>query len=260
MISLSNTYQHDDPKTWEEIKANGDAAIVGVGHCSNCAPAVATHAITLETKYGVPTVALHTDKFDRVVQSVTKMAGPAGRAARLRAAAGDGQDRRRAARLRLRQGPDHRQAGHAGGHRRAHHRAERGKHVGGRNDVRAVDAAAASSPTPKTICNSYSSTTTGPTRCRSCCRPRSASRRCWRTPAASPTRSSAACSRPQFRVAWEYTVEKVAVNAVMAGAKPEYFPVILALAASGRLGARLDLELVRRRWSWSTGRSARRSA
>jgi hypothetical protein len=75
IISLSATYQHDDPKTWEEIKHNGDAAIVGVGHCSNCSPAVATHAITLETKYGVPTVALHTDKFDRVVQSVTKMAG-----------------------------------------------------------------------------------------------------------------------------------------------------------------------------------------
>ncbi|HSW58467.1 MAG TPA: hypothetical protein VLH15_08705 [Dehalococcoidales bacterium] len=30
----------------------------------------------------------------------------------------------------------------------------------------------------------------------------------------------------------EYTVEKVAVNAVMAGARPEHFPVILALAAS----------------------------
>src|SRR3954452_8011164 len=75
IISLSATYQHDDPKTWEEIKAKGHAAIVGVGHCSNCSPAVATHAITLESKYGVPTVALHTDKFDRVVQSVTKMAG-----------------------------------------------------------------------------------------------------------------------------------------------------------------------------------------
>src|ERR1700687_47176 len=75
IVSLSATYQHDDPKTWEEIKAKGDAAIVGVGHCSNCSPAVATHAITLETKYGVPTVALHTDKFDRVVRSVTKMAG-----------------------------------------------------------------------------------------------------------------------------------------------------------------------------------------
>jgi hypothetical protein len=36
-----------------------------------------------------------------------------------------------------------------------------------------------------------------------------------------------------FREFWELTVEKVAVNAVMAGARPEYFPVILALAASG---------------------------
>src|SRR5262249_4957996 len=36
-----------------------------------------------------------------------------------------------------------------------------------------------------------------------------------------------------FREYWEYTVEKVAVNAVMAGCKPEYFPVVLALAASG---------------------------
>lgn len=35
------------------------------------------------------------------------------------------------------------------------------------------------------------------------------------------------------REAWSFTVEKVAVNAVMAGAKPAYFPVILALAASG---------------------------
>ena len=36
-----------------------------------------------------------------------------------------------------------------------------------------------------------------------------------------------------FREYWAYTVEKVAVNAVMAGARPEYFPVILALAATG---------------------------
>ncbi len=36
-----------------------------------------------------------------------------------------------------------------------------------------------------------------------------------------------------YREYWEFTVEKVAVNAVMAGARPEYFPVILALAASG---------------------------
>src|SRR6202045_5251789 len=36
----------------------------------------------------------------------------------------------------------------------------------------------------------------------------------------------------EFRAAWEFTVEQVAVNAGMAGARPEYFPVILALAAS----------------------------
>jgi hypothetical protein len=39
-----------------------------------------------------------------------------------------------------------------------------------------------------------------------------------------------------FREYWEYTVEKVAVNAVMAGARPEYFPVLLAIAASGVSG------------------------
>lgn len=32
---------------------------------------------------------------------------------------------------------------------------------------------------------------------------------------------------------WSYTVEQVAVNAVMAGANPEFFPVILALASTG---------------------------
>ncbi len=33
---------------------------------------------------------------------------------------------------------------------------------------------------------------------------------------------------------WSYTVEMVAVNAVMAGARPEHFPVILALASTGQ--------------------------
>src|SRR5205085_1081261 len=36
-----------------------------------------------------------------------------------------------------------------------------------------------------------------------------------------------------FREFWEYTVEKVAVNAVMAGCRPAYFPVVLALASTG---------------------------
>lgn len=36
-----------------------------------------------------------------------------------------------------------------------------------------------------------------------------------------------------FREFWEFDIEKVAVNAVMAGARPDYLPIILACAASG---------------------------
>jgi hypothetical protein len=39
-----------------------------------------------------------------------------------------------------------------------------------------------------------------------------------------------------YREYWEFTVEKVAVNAVMAGACPAHLPVILAMAASGISG------------------------
>ncbi len=34
--------------------------------------------------------------------------------------------------------------------------------------------------------------------------------------------------------AWSYTVKQVAINAVMAGCRPEYFPVLLAIASSGQ--------------------------
>src|ERR1041384_4459704 len=37
----------------------------------------------------------------------------------------------------------------------------------------------------------------------------------------------------EFRAHWEYTVEKVAVNAVMAGAKAEDFPGLFALSGAG---------------------------
>ncbi len=43
---------------------------------------------------------------------------------------------------------------------------------------------------------------------------------------------------PTFNVfeSWSYTVRDVAVNAVMAGARPEYLPVILAVASTGKEG------------------------
>jgi hypothetical protein len=36
--------------------------------------------------------------------------------------------------------------------------------------------------------------------------------------------------------AWEFNVEHVAINAVMAGAKKEQLPVILAIASTGNSG------------------------
>jgi hypothetical protein len=35
---------------------------------------------------------------------------------------------------------------------------------------------------------------------------------------------------------WSFTVKDAAINAVMAGAKPEYFPIILAVASTGKEG------------------------
>lgn len=31
-VEMNNVYTKDDPKTWEVIQADGDAAIIGVGH------------------------------------------------------------------------------------------------------------------------------------------------------------------------------------------------------------------------------------
>ena len=40
-------------------------------------------------------------------------------------------------------------------------------------------------------------------------------------------------SPTSFREKWDYDVEKIAINAVMAGCKPEYMPVVLALCSTG---------------------------
>ncbi len=227
IVSLSHYYGTDDPKTWEEIKANGHAAIVGVGHCSTCAPAVATHAITLETRYGVPTVAMHTDKFDRVVRSTARVGGLPGldcvyvpqpvmgkTAEELRAYV-NGADP-----------------------------------VSGRPVMREVVealtkglGAAADAPndrsTPR-LCDADTEENLHemflrnhwtdmlpivlPTEARVAAMLAATSRK--------PDEIVGKMQPTHNRGLWEYTVEKVAVNAVMAGAKPAYFPVILALAAS----------------------------
>ena len=228
IVSLNHFYGTDDPATWEEINANGHAAIVGVGHCSTCAPAVATHAITLETKYGVPTVALHTDKFDRVVRSTARVGGLPGldcvyvpqpvmgkTAEELRAYI-EGADP-------ITGRPVMQEVIEALTH---------GLGVGvdapnDRSTPRLVDADTEDNLHELFLRNNWTDMLpiVLPTEARVAAMLAGTSR--------SPDEVVGRMQPTHNRGLWEYTVEKVAVNAVMAGARPEYFPVILALAAAG---------------------------
>jgi hypothetical protein len=186
--------------------------------------------MTIEARYGVPTVALHTDKFDRVVRAVAAQNGMPGlrqafvpqpvmgkTAAELRAYV-DGRDP-------ISGRPVMQEV--IEGLTRPFTEAERGPVEFDRSTPRLVE--------PDTEENLH----------------RLFLERDWtdKLPIVLPTEARVAAMlaatrrRPDevvgrmrpthFREAWEYTVEKVAVNAVMAGARPEYFPVILALAATG---------------------------
>jgi hypothetical protein len=228
LVSLKGNYRHDDPDLWEDIKKNGHAAILGVGHCSTCAPAVATHAITLETKYGVPTAAVHTEKFDRVVRSVTRIAGvpaaPAvfvpqpvmGKSAPELRAYVDGANpisgtpvmRDIIDALTRDPAPVERAARvHATPHVTELAREDELHDLFLRNNW--TDKLPIVLPTEERVAAMLAGT----------------SRR--------PDEIVGRLQPTANRGLWEFTVEKVAVNAVMSGARPEYFPVILALAASG---------------------------
>src|SRR5881396_3145605 len=183
--------------------------------------------MTIEAKYGVPTVAMHTDKFDRVVRSVADVNGMPDlaqvfvpqpimgkSAAQLRAYV-DGKDpiSGRPVMQEVIEGLTHPRSRAAGA-------------VYDRSTPRLVE--------PDTEDNLH----------------RLFLERSWTDtlPIVLPTEERVAAMlagtrrKPgevvgrmrstHFREYWEYTVEKVAVNAVMAGARPEYLPVILALAAS----------------------------
>ena len=227
MVSLSNMYQKDDPKLWEEIKANGDAAIFGVGHCSTCAPAVATHAITVDTKYGVPTVAMHTHIFDKVVRSVTKMGGlpelpcvfvpqpVMGKSATELKAYIDGNNPN-TGRPVMQEVVEGLTKGLAGD-----------MAVGvDRSTPRMVDPDTEENLHELFLNNNWTDKLpiVLPTEERVAAMLAGTSRK--------PDEVVGRMQPTHNRGRWEYTVEKVAVNAVMAGARPEYFPVILALAAS----------------------------
>lgn len=227
---MASYYGKDDPALWEEIKANGHAAIIGVGHCSSCAPAVATHAITMETKYAVPTVAIHTDKFVKVVSSVARMGGlqqlpqvfvpqpVMGKSeAELRAyVEGNDPVTGKPVMQEIVNGLTQGLAASAAGEETYARETPRLEEPGTEDDLHALfernlwtDHLPIVLPTEARVAAMLAGTKR---------RPEEVVGRMQPTP---------------NRGLWEYTVEKVAVNAVMAGAKPEYFPIILALAATG---------------------------
>jgi hypothetical protein len=51
-------FDAEDPALWEEMNQKADAMVIGVGHLSFCASAVAVLAIDFETKYNKPAVPL----------------------------------------------------------------------------------------------------------------------------------------------------------------------------------------------------------
>lgn len=231
LVSLAGYYGRDDPELWAEIKAKGDAAIVGVGHCSTCAPAVSTHAITLETKYGIPTAALHTSKFDRVVRSVTRMAGlPAapcvfvpqpvmGKTAEQLRAYVDGADP-------VSGEPVMAQVIEALTQMPAPPEGQAAPKVN-RDMPRLLEPASEEELHERFMRERWTDflPIVLPTEERVAAMLAGTSRR--------PDEFVGRLQPTANRGLWEFNVEQVAVNAVMAGARPEYFPVILALAASG---------------------------
>jgi hypothetical protein len=229
-VTLPGAYYGDFSELWSELALRGDAAVIGVGHCSTCAPAIANMAMALESRFGLPTVTIHTEMFARVVNSVCQVGGMPdirrvfiphpviGQSDSVLQAYLDGMD------------------------------PMTGKPVleellSGLTqplDEHGRDGVSLRRDTPRVV------------------EPDTEERlhqlfyeKGWtdKLPIVLPTveRVEAMLAgtsrdrddivghlRPTFeREAWGCTVEKVAVNAVMAGAQPEYLPVILALASSG---------------------------
>ncbi len=186
--------------------------------------------MTLEGKYGVPTVALHTDKFDRVVRSVATVNGMPGlrqvfvpqpimgKTARELRGYVDGKDP-------ITGRPVMQEV--VEGLTRPFREGEEGPAEFDRTSARLVGPDTAERLERLFLDSHW---TDGlpivlPTEERVAAMLAATRRR--------PDEVVGRMRSTHFREYWEYSVEKVAVNAVMAGARPEYFPVILALAASG---------------------------
>ena len=221
-------YTEDDPDLWREVRENDGVVVMAIGHCSTCAPAVAVHCMHLEDQ-GIPTAPLVTSAFVDLVRAVSYKAGMP--------------------RLRFTFVP-HPVGGKTPAELRDYVRGPDA--IGGPPVIDGIVAALTGAlaaeesatgqldrPVPRLLGADTEDEL------------HAMLREAWWTdglPVVLPTPERVAAMlagtrrRPDEVVGrmrptatqedWTYTVEQVAVNAVMAGAQPAHLPVILALAAS----------------------------
>jgi hypothetical protein len=213
-------YTEDDPELWAEIKAKNALVVMAIGHCSTCAPAVAVHCAHLEDR-GIATAPLVTTAFVDLVKAVTRKQGMP--------------------ELRFTFVP-HPVGGKRPDELRVYGEKALKDIVGALTrpvNAEETKTGALERPVPRLLGADTEESlhallleagwTDGlpvvlPTEERVAAMLKGTSH--------SPQEVVGKMRPTETQEDWSYTVEQVAVNAVMAGAKSEYLPVILALAAS----------------------------
>jgi hypothetical protein len=214
-------YTEDDPELWAEIKAKDALVVMAIGHCSTCAPAVALHCLRLE-EMGIPTAPLVTTAFVDLVKAVAFKAGmpelrftfvphPVGgkSAAELGEYARGAMAKIVAALTRPLSALERK----SGMQERA---VPRLLGADSEDELHALVLDAGWSDGLPVVL---------PTEARVAAMLKGTRRR--------PEDPVGRMRPTETQEDWSYTVEQVAANAVMAGARPQHLPVILALAATG---------------------------
>ncbi len=221
----------DAARRFKHVKGEADAAILGIGSCPGCTPAVVVNQLEMEGAYGLPTVGVHTAPFERLASSRNRVGGMArARQAILPISVTNKSDKelralvegddpvakrpfwQQALESLTKRIPDAELRG-VGFDRSMPRMLE-----GTEDELHQLFRGRYTDYLPIVL----------PTEERVEAMLRGTSH---------PRDKIVGCLQPSgAQEAWQFDVEKVAVNAVMAGALPEHFPVILALAATNDTG------------------------
>ena len=65
----------DAAQRFKHVRGEADAAVLGIGCCPGCTPAVVVNQLEMESAYGLPTIGVHTAQFERLATSRTRVGG-----------------------------------------------------------------------------------------------------------------------------------------------------------------------------------------